>query len=149
MKVQLERKSATCPSQLLCTVCGQMFVAGAIRTLLYSHHHLLQGDVCPECMHLGSARFRQKLHDRASLLLKLSQIDEQMRIAQRQRALELIDLAREAVQFPAPYQWWWKRLALLSEESADLDIPTSGLDRRYGEERSRLDRLLEHDHGLN
>jgi hypothetical protein len=117
-----------------------MFGGGSIRALLYNHHQLLQGDVCTECMQLGASRFRQKLHDRASLLLKISQMDDEMRVAQRQRALELLDLAKEAVHFPAPYQWWWKRLEVLSEDAEDLPHPDA-----YREERSRLDQLLEHD----
>jgi hypothetical protein len=146
MKVQLEQKTESCAQKLLCTVCGQIFKAGSMRTLLYNRHNLLQGDVCSDCMQLKQNQFRQKLRDRANLLLKLSDLDPQTRTARRIRALELLEAAAEPVYFPAPYQWWWKRLEVLSDETILLEQARISRGPRSGhptnETRSRLERLL-------
>jgi hypothetical protein len=147
MKVQLEHRTKSCPDKLLCTVCGQIFAGGDIRALLFNHRGFLQGDVCEDCLQLRGTEFRYKLRDRANLMLKLSELDAKVHSdspsSRRDRALELLDTSKEAVYFPAPFQWWLKRVGPKPREDDQI------YNHRYEMERSRLDQLLQRDLDLN
>ena len=144
MKIYLERTLATCPKSLLCTTCGQLFEAGKLRALLYSDQGLLQGDVCHQCIKLKSSDLRNQMRDRASLLLQ-HPYDLDHTLPAHKRALELLEAAQEEVTFPTFYQWWFKKLTVLSEESQELEAARLGLSSCYSEERSRLQKMLEDD----
>lgn len=144
MKIHLERTLATCPKKLLCTTCGQLFEAGKLRALLYSDRGLLQGDVCHDCIKLKPSEIRNQMRDRASLLLQ-QPCDPDCRPTAHERALELLEVAQEEVKFPTFYHWWFKKLTVISEESQELEAARLGLKGCYGEERSRLQKMLEDD----
>lgn len=145
MKIQLERTLASCPKKLLCTVCGQSFRVGKIRSLLSNNQGLLQGDVCPDCVRLKPSEIRNRLRDRASLLLQQPAISEAHSHATRERALELLETAQENVQFPQFYHWWMKQIEIFSEESHELEAERLGVHDFYGEERERLQKMLDDD----
>lgn len=144
MKIYLERKLASCPKKLICTVCGQTFEASKIRALLYNARGLLQGDLCQTCITLKPSEIRTNMRHRASLLLQQPHAIEQAPSAYN-RALELLETAQEDVKFPTFYQWWFKKLEVLSEESQELEAARLGLHSCYYEERSRLQKMLEDD----
>jgi hypothetical protein len=145
MKIQLERTLASCPKKLLCTVCGQAFGVNKIRALLYNDKGLLQGDVCSRCVRHKPTRIRSHLRDRASLLLQQPVISEAQTLDTHDRALELLETAQESVQFPQFYHWWMKQWEVFSEESQETESERLGLRDFYGEERERLQKMLEDD----
>ncbi len=145
MKIQLERTITSCPKKLLCTVCGQSFGVGKIRALLSNNKGLLQGDVCSHCVRLKPSEIRNSLRDRASLLLQQPTISEAHSLATRERALELLETAQENVQFPQFYHWWIKQFEVFSGESNEPSVEQLGLQDFYGEERERLQKMLDDD----
>ncbi len=59
MKIQLERTLPTCPPQLKCVACSQLFKVEKIRNLLVDRAGLIQGDLCRTCRSDGN--LQQKL----------------------------------------------------------------------------------------
>ena len=109
MKIQLERTLATCPSKLTCIACRQPFDVGRIRTLLCNDQGLIHGDVCPDC-----------------LKSKASGIKQQLKVF------------TEDIKLPKFYQWWMKKLEILSQETQELENARLGLSKRCNRQRSRL-----------
>lgn len=142
MKIQLDRKLATCPKKLLCTIRNTAFEVGKIRFLLYTDRGLLLGDVSPECLKLSSSEIRSKLRERAGAILQDDDID-QYRSSSRDYALELLQAAQEDVRFPTPFDWWFKKFEIFSEESQEIEATRTGLSDYYVLERSRLQKMLD------
>jgi hypothetical protein len=145
MKIQLERKLASCPHKLACTVCYQWFEVGKIRALLYNNKGLLQGDMCPECLKLTASNVRARLRERASLLLQNPELSDPYHASARDRALELLQAAQEDLKQPSVLDWWLKKLEIFSEESQELEAHRVGSSDFYLAERSRLQKMLEDD----
>lgn len=145
MKIQLERKLASCPNKLVCTVCYQWFEIGKIRALLYNDKGLLQGDLCSECLKLPPSSVRSRLRERASLLLKQPELSDPYHPSARDRALELLQAAQEDLKYPSVLDWWLKKLEVFSEESQELESERVGSSDFYLAERSRLQKMLEDD----
>lgn len=128
MKIRLERNLTHSPDQLPCAVCRHPFPVTQIRLLLFADRGLLRGDVCPDCFKLGSDGIRQTMLDRAILLQMQSKFSRQCNtIAVHQLATELMDCARENVQFPTFWHWcfkWWEvwRVEAVALETARLNL---------------------------
>ncbi|MER3433630.1 MAG: hypothetical protein C4288_09380 [Leptolyngbya sp. ERB_1_1] len=142
MKIQLDRKLATCPKKLLCTVRNTPFEAGKIRLLLYTDRGLLLGDISPECLKLSSSEIRAHLRDRACLML---QDDDESNSSSRESAMELLQAAQEDVRFPTLLDWWFKKFEIFSEQSQEVEATRTGLSDYYVLERSRLQKILDDD----
>lgn len=138
MKIQLERKLISCPDRVMCAVCRQLFSVGQIRALLHNDKGLIQGDVCPECLELENSEIKQRLQDRASLLMKQANMGYSRTDYSRQLAEELLEVAQENVEFPPFYQWLVKWFEVLFHEPEELEITRSELLSRDEHRRSRF-----------
>jgi len=141
MKIQLDRKLATCSKKLLCTIRNTPFEVGKIRLLLYTDCGFLLGDISPECLKLSSSEIRSQLRDRACLMLQ----DDDDNLSARESAMELLQAAQEEVRFPTPLDWWFKKFEIFSEESQETEATRTGLSDYYVLERSRLQKILDDD----
>lgn len=138
MKVHLERTLPTCPDTLRCKVCNHGFTVGRIRTLLIKDDGLIQGDICPNCLKSGSSAIRHRLKEQASQWMQ-QEVNGRTSIAQYKLALEQMETAEEDIQLPWFYHWWLKRLAILSQETQELETARLGLSGcQCGKPRSRL-----------
>jgi len=99
MKIQLERKLSTCPTRLRCVACSQAFEPENIRSLLCDRVGLIQGDLCPTCCNLKADDLQQKLR------------------------------ATEEIKRPKFYDWWIKRLVILSEAAEEIEQARLGASR--------------------
>lgn len=144
MKIQLDRKIATCPKKILCTIRNIPFEVGKIRLLLYTDRGLLLGDISPECLKLSSSEIRSKLRERACAMLQDDDVSDSPH-ASRDHALELLQAAQEEVRFPSPIDWWFKKFEIFSEESQEIEATRTGLSDYYVLERSRLQKMLDDD----
>ncbi len=126
MRIRLERKLKTCPSQLLCTVCRQKFEVQKIRTLLFNDAGLLQGDICSECRELRSSTIRERMREQACLLMEYPELNCSSLLSGKERALELLEASQEEVRFPTFYHWWLKKIEVFSEESQELEATRLG-----------------------
>ena len=142
MRIKLERKLETCPSQLSCTVCRQRFEVCKIRTLLFNDAELLQGDICSECRDLNSSAIRLKMREQASLLMQYPELNRSNLLSARERALELLETSQEEVRFPTFYHWWFKRIEVFSEES---DLESTRLKLMHNQSGVRLQKMIEED----
>jgi hypothetical protein len=156
MRIQLERKLALCPDRLRCTVCHQAFQPQRIRSLLYSDRGLLQGDVCHSCLRLDAAEFKQTISLNAQLAVVQSGPRDRLAQHYQQQAQELLSVVSEKVRFPSPLQWLVQWVALLCQESQELEATRLGLaacsnsvsnnvgmGARYCADRLRLQRIYE------
>lgn len=143
MKIKLERKLKTCPSQLSCTVCRQKFEVQKIRTLLFNDAGLLQGDICSECRELKSSTICTKMRELACLLMQYPELNSSTLLSGKERALELLEASQEEVRFPSFYHWWLKELEIFSEESQELEA--ARLRLAYNQNGMRLQKMLEDD----
>jgi hypothetical protein len=91
-------------------VCQQLFEVGRIRPLLLNNRGLIQGDVCPECVHLPSDEIQLILADQARLLLEQPSLFAQPEDRAETLALELFEASQEEVEFPRLYQWVMKSI---------------------------------------
>jgi len=130
MKIQLERKLTHHPYQLACAVCCQPFAVPQIRSLLFTDRGWLQGDVCPNCLKLGTEGIRQTMRDRAILLNKQSEYQQSNTIAVNQLATELMTCAQETVKFPSLWQWWFRWWEVLQAETVALETARWHLSAR-------------------
>jgi hypothetical protein len=143
MKIQLDRKLATCPKKLLCTIRSTPFEVGKIRLLLYTDRGLLLGDISAECLKLSSSEIRAKLRERACAMLQDDEVNDLN--GSREDALELLQAAQETVRFPSLIDWWLKKFEIFSEESQEVEAVRTGLSDYYVLERSRLQKMLDDD----
>lgn len=143
MKVQLERQTKFCPEHLNCAVCYQVFRVERIRHLLYSDRGLLEGDLCADCMKLNSSTFKAKIKERAWLLLQNHNLIKSDPIFTAERASELLEMSKEAVKFPNFLQLWLKKIAILAEESSELEEARLGSTECNCQERQQLEHLFE------
>jgi hypothetical protein len=131
MKIQLERKLSYCRDRIICSVCHQPFFVGRIRTLLYGDRGWLLGDICPDCLKLGTYGIQQTMRDRAILLQKQSELGYASTTID-ELATELLDHSVENIQYPNFLQWWLKKweiyLQELQESEADK-IESKNLNR--------------------
>jgi hypothetical protein len=143
MKIELDRKEISCPENLTCTVCEHTFKVDRIRTLLHSDRGLLQGDICPDCLKIGTTGIQTKLKERVwSLLLKPAPIGS-LNSHVKTRAAELLEMSEEEVKFPSFWQWWIKKMTILSEESTELEKARLGISNCHCHQRRQLEKLLE------
>ncbi len=89
MKIQLERTLPTCPPQLKCVACSQLFKVEKIRSLLSDRAGLIQGDLCRTCR--NASDLPQKLQ------------------------------TTEEINRPQFYEWWFKRLTMLSAATQEIE----------------------------
>jgi hypothetical protein len=122
MKIQLERKLSSCPDQLTCVVCHELFWVRSIRTLLCDNHNLIQGDVCPACVKLESADFQKKLRNQANRLIQESTISSNYSDALQSRAVELLETSEEKLKRPTIFHWLLKNIAVFAEENQELEV---------------------------
>jgi hypothetical protein len=142
MKIQLERRLPSCPATLPCTVCHQPFTVNSIRTLLYSNHGWLKGDVCPHCLKLSPDKFKQLLWAQSARLLELPSPGPSQTLLRHQESLECLELSQEDLHRPTGWHWWLKRLAIFAQESQELEATRLGLHSSNSPQRSRLEKLL-------
>ncbi len=130
MKIQLERKLSSCPDRLTCSVCCQPFPVTPIRSLLFTDRGLLRGDVCANCLKLGSTGIRETMRERAILLKRQSELHHSNTIAIHEMATELMACSQEIVQFPSLVQWWCKRWELWTVHAVELESARWGVAGR-------------------
>lgn len=121
MKIYLEQKLSSCPDQMTCIVCHDLFWTPNIRALLYDSHNLIQGDVCRSCLKLKSTHFKQKLRNQANRLIQESILLPQRFDALQDRAFELLETSEEQVSYPTVFHWVFKQLAIFAQESQALE----------------------------
>lgn len=128
MKIQLERTLATCSPQLPCIACQQPFEVGRIRTLLCNDQGLIYGDICPDCLESKAIGIQQRLKRRAvQQMARYRKGECQHSIKAYRSALELLELAEAPLKLPTLWQWWMKKLEVLSQESHELERARLGL----------------------
>jgi hypothetical protein len=127
MKIKLERKLASCPNPMICVVCHHPFEVRDIRALLYSDHHLIQGDICPVCLRLKPALFQQKLKAQGDRLRWESAASSSSSGILQARAVELLETADESIQFPTIFHWLFKKIEILAAERQELEAAKLGI----------------------
>jgi hypothetical protein len=166
MKIQLERRSASCPDILRCTVCHQTFFPSRIRTLLYSDRGLLQGDVCPACMKLDKPTFKRTLWEQSRSIRPAAQdvifkpVQELFQSGQdqssqdqksnqdnpivklRERAYELAELTQEDLKMPTWWHWVLKEIQIFMEEYHELKVASQSRSS-IEEVRSHLEKIYQ------
>jgi len=115
MKIKLERTLANCPTHLRCTICSRPFEVGKIRKLLCDSNGLIQGDLCSTCSKLSSKHLKQKLQ------------------------------TNEEIIQPKFYQWWFKRLTILSEATQEIEQARLGSSRCHCQNSRGLKILFQRD----
>jgi len=106
--------------------------------LLTKNDGLIQGDLCQDCLKSGSTAIRTKLKEQASQQL-LQELNSHASVAQYRLALEQLEATDEEIQLPRFYQWWLKRLEVLSQETQELENARLGLSScQCGKPRSQL-----------
>jgi hypothetical protein len=137
MKIQLERTLTSCPNTLRCTICSQAFEVGRIRTLLYSDRRLLQGDICSDCFKLDAKAIKLKMRQQAERLLSQPALTNSRSQAPHNLALELFEVSKENIKFPAFYQRLAKRIEVFVQASQELEAARLGLSNcQYGRRSS-------------
>jgi hypothetical protein len=121
MKIQLERKLSSCPEQLTCVVCHELFKVRSIRALLWDNHNLIQGDVCSVCMKLESSDFQKKLRNQANRLIQESTIRSTSSNVLQSRAVEILETSEEKLKRPTIFHWLLKKIAIFAEENQELE----------------------------
>lgn len=121
MKIYLEQKLSSCPDQMTCIVCHNLFWTPNIRALLYDRHNLIQGDVCRSCLKLKSTHFQQKLRNQANRLIQESILIPQRFDALQDRAIELLETSEELISYPTIFHWFFKRLEIFAKDSQALE----------------------------
>ncbi len=121
MKIQLERKLSSCPEQLTCVVCHELFWVRNVRALLCDNHNLIQGDVCPVCVKLESSDFQKKLRNQANRLIQESTISSTHSNVLQSRAVELLETSEEKLKRPTIFHWLLKNIAVFAEENQELE----------------------------
>jgi hypothetical protein len=136
MKIQLERKLHPCQDKLRCTVCQQIFVVGQIRSLLYQDSGLLQGDVCPTCAKLSAQDFKETMVLHARILLQQGNPGDSQTITLHERALELLEIAKEPIKFPSFWQQVLMQIDVLAQDTQELEADKFGLHNNRSTPRS-------------
>jgi hypothetical protein len=121
MKIHLEQKLSSCPEQMTCIVCHDLFWTPNIRALLFNDHNLIQGDVCRSCLKLKSTHFKQKLRNQANRLIQESILIPQRFDALQDRAIELLETSEELIFYPTVFHWLFKRLEIFAKDSQALE----------------------------
>ncbi len=134
---------ASCPSHLRCAVCRQSFPVKRIRTLLSDNQGLIWGDVCPTCLKSKSDGIQQQLKQQARELLENQQGDGDLTVFKV--AEEKLAAAAEPIQLPTFFQWWLKRLEILSEASQEIENARFGRSPCGCQQRSRLQTLFDQE----
>jgi hypothetical protein len=145
MKIRLDRKLATCPTKLLCTITNTPFEVGKVRILLYTDRGLLLGDISPDSLKLSSSEIRNHIRERACAILQEEETFDRYQRSSKDLALELLQAAQESVRFPTAFDWWMKKFEIFSEESQEVEATRTGLSDYYVLERSRLQKILDDD----
>ncbi len=122
MKIQLERKLSSCPEQLTCVVCHELFWVRNIRALLCDSHSLIQGDVCPDCLKLESSDFQKKLRNQANRLMQESTENSARSNLLQSRAVELLETSEEKLKRPTVFHWLLKNIEIFAEANKELEV---------------------------
>jgi hypothetical protein len=143
MKIELDRKEVSCPENLTCVVCGHRFKVNRLRTLLYSDRGLLQGDLCSDCLKVGTTGIQTKLKERVwSLLLKPNRLKGCSNNT-KERAAELLEMAEEKVKYPSFWQWWLTNMAIWAQESTEIEKARLGISNCHCHQRQQLEKIFE------
>ncbi len=146
MKIHLERTLPTCSRKLRCVACTDTFIPTQIRTLLCRDDGLIQGDICPNCLHLGASGIQTKL--KATAAQKMHAGNDTGSITQYRSALEQFEAATTEIKLPRFYHWWLKRLEILAQETQELEKARLGISHcQCGHPRSHRITFLEEDLG--
>jgi hypothetical protein len=122
MKIQLERKLTNQSDQLSCVACQHRFGGDRLRTLLCHDQGSIVGDLCTGCLKQGTNHIQARLKARSIELFQQSSIDGDRALATYRQALELSELAVEALTIPPFYYRWWKHLTMFAADSQELEI---------------------------
>jgi hypothetical protein len=124
MKIQLERKLTNQSDRLSCVACQQRFGGDRLRTLLSHDQGSIVGDLCTGCLKQGTNHIQARLKARSIELFQQSSIDSDsdLALATYRQALELSELAAEALTIPPFYYRWWKHLTMFAADSQELEI---------------------------
>ncbi len=110
MKVQLERRLTSCPSEIECVVCRKRFEPQVLRSCLCNDQGLIQGDCCPKCLKLGSDYILEAMSDQTK------------KIREKLDSMFLESVAENKVKLPTILQRLSKSLQVFLEESYELQI---------------------------
>lgn len=121
MKIHLEQKLSSCPEQMTCIVCHDLFWTPKIRALLFNRQNLIQGDVCRSCLKLKSTHFQKKLRNQANRLIQASILTPECFEALQDRAIELLETSEEQISYPTVSHWFFKRLEIFAKDSQALE----------------------------
>jgi hypothetical protein len=121
MKIQLERNLTAHPHQLRCVTCQQLFLGDRLRTLLCHNEGPIVGDICANCLKQGTSHIQQQLHARSIELFQQQSIND-ISISTYRQALELSELAGQALTIPPFYARWWKQLTVFAAETQELEL---------------------------
>jgi hypothetical protein len=146
MKIQIERTPKFFPNQINCVACRQIFSVDRIRNLLYSDRGLLQGELCPECAKSNSTVLQAKIKEQAWLLLQNPELLSSDSTFIGSRAIELLIISQENINFPSIWQLWRQKLAIWRAESIELQQARFGSINStecYCEKRQQLEQLME------
>jgi hypothetical protein len=122
MKIQLERKLTNQSDQLCCVACQHRFGGDRLRTLLCHDQGSIVGDLCTGCLKQGTNHIQARLKARSIELFQQASIDGDQTLATYRQALELSELAVEALTIPPFYYRWWKHLTMFAADSQELEI---------------------------
>jgi hypothetical protein len=122
MKIQLERKLTNQSDRLCCVACQHRFGGDRLRTLLCDDRGSIVGDLCTGCLKQGTNHIQARLKARSIELFQQSSIDSDLALATYRQALELSELAVEALTIPPFYHRWWKHLTMFAADSQELEI---------------------------
>jgi hypothetical protein len=141
MKIQLERTLTSCPAHLACVACQQFFPTGKLRHLLKSDRQLILGDLCPPCLKRGAIHIQLCLREQANRSMAPAFNGGSLTIASHRQALEQLEVAAEAVQFPKVYQRLLKKIEIFMEESQELETARFNGMEIQKIQRSQLEKI--------
>jgi hypothetical protein len=121
MKIQLERKLQNQSCQLSCVACQHRFGGDRLRTLLCHDQGSIVGDLCTGCLNQGTKHIQNQLKAKSIELFQQSSINNDHALATYRQALELSELATEALTIPPFYHRWWKHLTMFAADTQELE----------------------------
>jgi hypothetical protein len=121
MKIQLERKLTNQSDRLCCVACQHRFEGEGLRTFLCHDRGSIVGDVCTGCLKQGTNHIQHRLKAQSIELFQHSSINDPD-LTTYQQALELSELATEALTIPPFYYRWWKHLTMFATDSQELEL---------------------------
>jgi hypothetical protein len=120
MKIQLERNLNAPFHQFRCVACQKTFTGSRLRTFLCHDDGSIAGDVCVGCLKQGNSHIKQQLGNRSIELFKQPSTNDSL--TTYREALELSELAAQALTIPPFYYQWWKQLTIFAAEAQELEL---------------------------